>query len=41
MSLIFIYLFCLHIVKNLIIEVREMDVLAIKDNGSLWANRYN
>lgn len=32
-ALIFIYLFCLHVVKNLIVEIREMDVLALKDNG--------
>ena len=40
-ALIFIYLFCLHVIKNLIVEVREMDVLALKDNGQLWANRHN
>ena len=31
--LIGIFLFCMQILKRLIIEMREMDVLALKDNG--------
>jgi len=41
MILIGIYLFCMQIVKDLIVEMREMDVLALKDNGQLWANQYD
>ena len=39
--LIGIFLFCMQILKRLIIEMREMDVLALKDNGQLWANQYD
>ena len=36
MFLIFIYLFSLVIVREILIELKEMDVLALKDNGQLW-----
>jgi len=39
--MIFIYLFCLHVVRSLIIEVREMELLSLKDGGQIWASLYN
>jgi len=33
MIIIGIYLYCLNLVRNIMIELKEMDVLALKDNG--------
>ena len=41
MFLIFIYLYSLVVVREILIELKEMDVLALKDNGQLWATAYD
>ena len=39
--LIFLYLYALIMVRNVIIELKEMDVLSVKENGQLWESTYD
>ena len=39
--LIFIYIFSLVSVKEILIELKEMDILALKDNGAIWDIEYD
>ena len=41
MLLVFIYLCLLFVVRSLLVELKEMDVLAQKDNGQIWAAQYD
>lgn len=34
--LIVIYLYALNMVKEIVIELKEMDMLSMKENGALW-----
>lgn len=39
--LIVIYLYSLLMVKEVVIELKEMDMLAMKENGQLWEKSYD
>jgi len=39
--MIFIYIYSLIMVKEILIELKEMDILAIKDNGQIWEREYD
>ncbi len=41
MIIIGIYLYCLNVVRSILTELKEMDVLADKDNGQLWNSAYD
>ena len=38
--LIFIYIYALIMVREVLIELKEMDLLSIKDNGLIWDREY-
>ena len=38
--LIFIYIYALIVVREVLIELKEMDLLSIKDNGMMWDREY-
>ena len=38
--LIFIYIYALIVVRLVLIELKEMDLLSIKDNGYMWDREY-
>ena len=39
--MIFIYIYSLFMVKEILIELKEMDIMAIKDGGQLWEREYD
>lgn len=39
--LILIYIFSLFMVREILIELKEMDVLALKDGGQIWEREYD
>ena len=39
--MIFIYIFSLLMVKEILIELKEMDVLALNDGGQIWEREYD
>ena len=39
--MIFIYLFTLNVVRHILIELKEMDLLSLRDNGAQWEMAYD
>lgn len=39
--MIFIYIYSLVMVKQILIELKEMEIMGAKDNGQIWEREYD